>query len=118
MTLLCWPLGQAVFPTLLWVDVLEGFWWRDEHHVQVKGSTLGAGRCPTGLAALTDLFFPRFCYKPVRFTREVAVSLGGTFLELLVSANVDVSGKAVGARLEAQALELRRMGYGGLDCSP
>lgn len=34
----------------------------------------------------------------------MAVSQGGAFSEVLVSANVDISGEAVGARPEAQAL--------------
>ena len=97
VALLSWPLRQAGFPTLLWLDVPESFWRRDEHHVQVKGSLLGAGRCLPGLAALADLFFLRLWRKPPRFSRGVTASLGGAFPEVLASGNVDIPREAVGA---------------------
>lgn len=104
-----WPSGQAALPTLLWLGVPESFWWGDEWPVQIKGSVLGAGWCLVGLTALADLLFLRPWDKPLRSPRDATVSLGGAFPEVLVLADVDVSGETVGARPEAQALGLRWM---------
>ena len=56
-----------------------------------------------------DLLFLRPWDKPLRSPRDATVSLGGAFPEVLVLADVDVSGETVGARPEAQALGLRWM---------
>ena len=109
MTQLPWLAGQAVLPTLLWLGVPEGLWWGDEGPVQIKGRVPGARRCLVGLTALADLLFLRPRDKPLRCPRDVAVSLCGAFSEDLVSADVDISGEAVGARPEAQALRLGQM---------
>lgn len=108
-TQLPWLSGQAVLPTLLRLGVPEGLWWGDESPVQIKGSVPGARRCLGGLTALAHLLFLRPWAKPVRYPWGVAVSLCGAFSEDLVSADVDISGEAAGARPEAQALRLGQM---------
>lgn len=108
--LLLRPFGQAVFPTPFRLGVPESLWWGDECYVQLKGSLPGLGRSPAGLTSLADLLFRRVWYEPLRFPWKVAISLGGAFPELLVPADMDISGEAVGARSEAQALRFRQMG--------
>lgn len=104
------PLRQAIFPTLLWLGVPESLWWGDEGCVQIKGSLPELGRSRAGLNTLADLLFLRVWDEPLRFPWEMAISLGGAFPEVLVPTDMDISGKAVGAGSEAQALGFRQMG--------
>lgn len=110
MALLPGPWGQAASLAWLGLAVPEGLWRRDGHRIQLLGRQLGAGWSLAGLTALADLLFLRLGDEPLRFPRAVAISLGGAFPEVLVAADVDISGEAIGARPEAQALGLRQMG--------
>lgn len=104
-----WSSGQAALPTLLGLSVLESLRLRDECPVQLKGSVWGCGQCLPGLTALADLLCLRSRDKSLGSPWIMAVSQGGAFSEVLVSADVDISGEAVGARPEAQALGPRWM---------
>lgn len=103
---------MALLPSLLrlGLGVPESLWWRDGHCVQGWGRWLGAGQSLAGLTALADLLCLRLLDKALHFHWAVAMSLSGAFPEVLVDADVDISGKAIGPRPEAQALELRKMG--------
>lgn len=94
--LLLWPFGQAVFPTLFRLGVPESL-WRGDECFQVKGSLPGLGRRLAGLTSLTDSLCLRIWNEPLRFPWKVAISLGGAFPEVLVPADMDISGEAVGA---------------------
>lgn len=99
-----WSSGQAALPTLLGLDVLESLRWGDERSVQLKGSVWGRGQCLAGLTALADPLCLRCRDRSLGSPWIMAVSRGGAFSEVLVSADVDISGEAIGARPEAQAL--------------
>lgn len=99
-----WSSGQAALATLLGLGVLESLRWGDERPDQLKGSLWGRGQCLAGLRALADPLCLRSRDKSLGSPSIMAVSQGGAFSEVLVSADVDISGEAVGARPEAQAL--------------
>lgn len=104
MALLPGPQGQAASLAGLWLGR------RDGHCGQVQGRRLGAGPRLAGLTDLANRLALRLWDKPLLFPRAVAISLSCAFAEVLVAADVDISGEAIGARPEAQALGLRQMG--------
>lgn len=116
MPLLPGPSGQVSLPTAL-PGVPEGFRWGEER-VQIEGGLPGAGRRLARHTASADRLLLRLRDKPLRRLQVVALGLDGAFPEVLVPADVDVPGEAVGARPESQALGLGRVGQAGRSPSP
>lgn len=98
--------GEALLPRpppQLWLGVPEGLWGRNQCRV-CRHSQWGGSWSPAGMPALATLPLLRCRDRSLWPLRGVASFLGAASPEVLASADVDISGEAVGARPEALAL--------------